>query len=451
MSNNHERTITNYINTEVKEYAISVVEERAIPSIVDGFKPVQRKIVFTADKVAKSFTKTAALVGQVMSVGGYFKGDGSIGGACGKMAQDFAGSNNHPFLEGQGEFGKRLTPDGISAPRYTDTRIHSNFNKFFQDMELLKFDDQEGKLFEPRYYYPIIPSVLLNGVSGIAVGFAVKILPYNLKDLIYNTSRVVLGKPQKKMIPYWEGYNGTVVEDDDGFIMRGIWERLNSSTVRITEVPVGISRDKYVDHLNKMEERGDIKGYDDDCKKEFNFTIHMKREILAKWESMDPDYVGRKFKLVKRMSENLNLISENGKLISFDNVNDIIEYFTKFRMGIFAERKVYFENFYKTKISDSYIRKRFIKEVMAGKIEFKKVKNKADLRDKVANLMAKHEPSEDQIEQLINISIYKINKEEIVKIDEQIDEWKELKKYYKDTPTDKLFVKDLKTLAKGLK
>lgn len=450
MKSTYDRTITDYIDREVKEYAISVVEDRAIPSIVDGFKPVQRKIAFTANKVAKSLVKTAALVGNVISIGGYYKGDSSIAEACGKMAQDFPGSNNFAFIEGEGEFGKRLTPNGISAPRYTKSRIHPNFGRFFIDNELLQFDEQDGEFFEPRYYLPIIPTVLLNGVAGIAVGFAVKILPYNLKDIIYNVSQVVLGKEQQKMIPYWEGFKGSVTpEEDGGFTLHGIWNKINTTTIEITELPIGISRDKYVDHLNDLEDKGHIKGYDDLCKKEFKFIIYMKREILAQWE--ERGQVEAKFKLVKKVSENLNLISENGKLVYFENPNQIIEHFVRFRMGVVVKRKEYFLRLYDEKITFALLKIAFIQEVMNGKIDFKSIKNKGDLREKVAKLMKSHKPTEDDIDKLINISIYSLTKEEIIKLNEQSKEWRSLIEYYEKTPEKKLFLKDLVDLAKEMK
>lgn len=252
----NERTITDFINNEVKEYAISVVEERAIPSIVDGFKPVQRKLVYTANRVAKNFIKTAALVGNVISVGGYYKGDASIAAACGNMAQDFPGSNNVPFIKGSGEFGKRLTPNGIAAPRYTKAMLHPNFNKFFTDSELLEYEEQDGEFFEPKYYLPSVPTVLLNGISGIAVGFACKILPYKLTDIIQNVGNVLRKKPQFEMTPYYGDFKGTIDKVDDKWVMRGVWRKINKTTIEITELPIGISREKYLEHLNKLEDAG---------------------------------------------------------------------------------------------------------------------------------------------------------------------------------------------------
>ena len=446
----NERSITDYLDNEVKEYAISVVEERAIPSIVDGFKPVQRKIAFTANKLAKSYIKTAALVGNVISVGGYYKGDASISAAVGCMTQDFAGSNNFPFLSGEGEFGKRLTPDGIAPARYTKSKIHSNFAKFFGDSELLEYVEQDGELFEPRFYLPTIPTVLLNGVAGIAVGFATKIQPYNVKDIIENTKRALTGKALKEMIPYHDGFAGTISKDADGsIIMRGIWRRVNSSTIEIVELPVGMSRDKYVEHLNKLEDRGDIKSYDDLCKKEFKFIVYLKREDLAKWE--EEGKVEQKFKLTQKLSENINLISEKGKLIYFESANDVIKHFVDFRLGVMTKRKEHFQTYYAEKNDHNRLKIAFIKAVLNTKIDFKKALTKDGLRQATAAMLAKMNPSAESIERLLGMPVYSMNEEEISNIESKIVENQTQIEYYKNTSESDLFVKDISDLSSALR
>lgn len=443
-----KRSITDFLNTEVKEYAISVVEERAIPSVIDGFKPVQRKIVFTADKVARQPIKTAALIGNVISIGGYYKGDVSIAFAASKMAQDFTGSNNFPWLSGKGEFGKRLTPQGVAAPRYTKCSLHKNFDRFFTDKELLTYDEQDGEFFEPRYYLPVIPTVLTNGVSGIAVGFACEILPYNVADIIENVKLALTRKPLKPMTPYFEGFKGTITPNGEPnrWVMTGKYKKVNSTTIEIYELPVGTSRDSYVEHLNKLEDKGTIRSYEDHCKKDFKFIIYMTRKDLAKMEKNKR--VETVFKLQKKLSQNINVISENGKLINFETPEQLIEYFVNFRMGIMTKRKEYYAQYYAEKLSYAAAKGMFINQVLTNKFNLRAAKSKADLVERISKLGKAFKPHSDR---LSGIPIYHFTKEEIAKLKEECKNYQAQQKYFETVGEKKLFENDVLELINNLK
>lgn len=182
------QTVTNLIDNDYKDYSKYVLYSRAIPSLIDGLKPSQRKILYTATKVAKtSRIKTASLAGAVIEKANYHHGDASLNDAINKMAQTF--NNNLPLLSGEGSFGSRLVQEAAAA-RYTFVRLNDNFNKYFVDTDiLLAGEDPEDP--EPRFYLPTIPWVLVNGISGIAVGFATEIQPRNPEQLQKDRKSVV--------------------------------------------------------------------------------------------------------------------------------------------------------------------------------------------------------------------------------------------------------------------
>ena len=153
------KSVTDYLNQDYREYAVYVVEERAIPSVIDGFKPTQRKVIFVADKVWRNGgekpLKIFQLAGKVASDAHYHHGDGSLNGAIVGMAQKF--KNSMPVLEEIGQFGSLRSPEA-GAPRYISTKLHKNFRLLYMDFELLTSRYEEGNEIEPSYFLPIIPT-----------------------------------------------------------------------------------------------------------------------------------------------------------------------------------------------------------------------------------------------------------------------------------------------------
>jgi DNA gyrase/topoisomerase IV subunit A len=139
------KTVTQYLDQDYRDYAVYVVEERAIPSVIDGFKPTQRKIIFVANKVWKKgdekTLKIFQLAGKVASDANYHHGDGSLNSAIIGMAQRF--KNSMPVLEEIGQFGSLRSPEA-GAPRYISTRLHPNFRQLYMDFELLESNWEEG-------------------------------------------------------------------------------------------------------------------------------------------------------------------------------------------------------------------------------------------------------------------------------------------------------------------
>ncbi len=168
-----EKTISQFLSNEYKEFAMYVIEGRAIPSIIDGLKPSQRKVIQVANQIWKTGSEKALKVfqlsGKVASDCYYHHGDQSLSNSIINIAQKF--KNNAPLLEEDGQFGSLRSPQA-GAARYIGTKLSDNFRLLYKDFELLDYKEEEGESIEPKYFLPIIPTILINGSSGIAVGFA---------------------------------------------------------------------------------------------------------------------------------------------------------------------------------------------------------------------------------------------------------------------------------------
>ena len=186
-------TLAGYAQRAYLEYALSVVNGRALPDVCDGQKPVQRRILYSMSRMGLGFggangtngakpVKSARVVGDVL---GRFHphGDQSAYDALVRMAQDF--SQRYPLIDGQGNFGSR-DGDGAAAMRYTEARLSRITSLLLDEIDEGTVDfmpNYDGSTQEPRQLPARLPFALLNGASGIAVGLATEIPSHNLREI----------------------------------------------------------------------------------------------------------------------------------------------------------------------------------------------------------------------------------------------------------------------------
>lgn len=338
-----EKTVTEYLDQDYGNYAKYVIEHRAIPSVIDGFKPTQRKVIHIASKVWKGSNnkplKIFQLGGKVASDANYHHGDASLSSAIVGMAQSF--KNSMPLLDEIGQFGSLRSPEA-GAPRYISTKLNENFKLLYKDFELLDSRYEEGIEIEPSFFLPIIPTVLLNGGSGIAVGFATNILNRNPVDLIDSCIKELSNKRYEEPKPWYRGFNGSCNRDEvnsSTWILKGTYEVKNTSTVHISELPPSVTYEKYDKYLISKEDSREIATYDDNSKSNIDYTLKFKRADLDKL--IKSKRLDRFLKMEEKQSENLTMLDEHGKLKIFDNVKDIIKYFVNFRLSYYDKRKAY--------------------------------------------------------------------------------------------------------------
>ena len=243
---------TDFFDKELRAFSITNVI-RAVPNLMDGFKPSQRKIYYVC--VLKNLygeakeVRVAQLSGSVSELANYHHGEASLQGAIIKMAQDYVGSNNLNLLHPQGQFGSRLEGgDDAASPRYIHTFLEELGRKIFilDDFPILNQQKDEGMAVEPEFYAPIIPMVLVNGVHGIGTGWSSDIEPCNPRDIVDNLRRILDGSKPKKMHPWYRHFTGGVEKiENQKYLIRGSYEIIGTDTLHITDLPIGTWTENY--------------------------------------------------------------------------------------------------------------------------------------------------------------------------------------------------------------
>ena len=444
-----EKTISEFLSVEYKEFAMYVIEGRAIPSVIDGFKPTQRKIIHISNQIWKNGSektlKVFQLSGKVASDCYYHHGDMSLSNAIITMAQRF--KNNAPLLEEDGQFGSLRSPQA-GAPRYIGTKLSENFRLIYKDFELLEYKEEEGESIEPKFFLPIVPAVLLNGSSGIAVGFASNILNRDIKSIIDACVKVLSGKSPGEVKPSLNGFTGEYIQDKENnkrWIIRGKFTRANTTTVKISELPTSMTYEKYEDILDKLVDDKVIVSYDDNCKDNIDYTIKFTRSDLDK---LDDEKLVKLLKLEESSTEIFSTLDEYGKLMIFENTSDIIKYFVNFRLDYYHKRKQFLLDKLNRELKILSNRGRFIKAIIDGKLKVNNVSKSVIIEGIEA---MKLEKIDDSYDYLLRMPIYSLTKEMYEKLKEDFVAKKEEIKILEETDPKDMYLLDLSELKKKFK
>jgi len=329
-----------YLLSISREYSTYVMEQRAIPMMSDGLKTSQRIALWLMKDQAKP-VKTAGLVGRMMASGLYAHGDASAGDAVSRLAAPYL--NNHPLIQGEGAFGSRTAPvDGIGAPRYTEV-ARSTFSQknLYVDLDICPMrENYDGSNSMPQTFLPLIPLVLLNGVAGIAIGFATKILPRDLQELREAVVDVIrTGGTDKPLMPFYEKYDVEVIRDPkkpNKFYIHGKVVIENTTTVRITEAPAGKSLDSIKETLIQLEHDNRITSFVDNSTDRIDIVVKMKRSDLAK---KTENSLRVMFGLIQTETENLVVLNPSGDSVTtYDSPQSMLVDFVEWRLRYYKTR-----------------------------------------------------------------------------------------------------------------
>jgi DNA gyrase subunit A len=309
----HQKNILVNIESEMKksymDYAMSVIIGRAIPDVRDGLKPVHRRVLYAMHEMGnrwnKSYKKSARIVGDI--IGKYHPhGDVAAYDTLVRMAQDF--SMRYILIDGQGNFGS-IDGDPPAAMRYTEVRMARIAEEMLADLEKETVDfipNYDESLQEPTVLPARLPTLLLNGSSGIAVGMATNVPPHNLREIISGTIAMIenpqitidelMGHIQGPDFPTAGFINGKEGIDSAYRTGRGIIRiraraliernaRNEKESIIVTELPYQVNKAKLIEHISELVKEKKISGItdlrDESDREGIRIVIDLKRDEVS--------------------------------------------------------------------------------------------------------------------------------------------------------------------------
>ena len=402
------------------DYASYVILERAVPEINDGLKPVQRRILHAMNRLDDGrFNKVANIIGHTMQF--HPHGDTSIGDALVQLGQ------KELLIDMQGNWGNTLTGDRAAASRYIEARL-SKFAKevVFNPKTTEWKSSYDGRNKEPVTLPVKFPLLLAQGVEGIAVGLASKILPHNFIELINASIKILQGK-SFDLVPdfltggladfsrYNEGLRGGKVR------VRARIIQMDKKTLAITEIPFSTTTSSLIDSIVSANDKGKIriKKIDDNTAENVEIQIHLAANVSPD-QTIDALYAFTNCEM--SISPNCCVIHDNKP--HFLSVKKILETNTEHTIHLLKAELDIRLNELESAWHNSSLEKIFIENRIYLEIEdcetWECVLSTIDKGLEPFKKLLKQEVTEDDLVRLTEIKIKRISKFNAFKSDEQI-------------------------------
>jgi len=475
-------TYNDFINKELILFSMAD-NIRSIPSAVDGFKPGQRKILFSCFKrKLKKEIKVVQLGGYVSEHAAYHHGEVSLVQTIIGMAQNFVGSNNINLLYPSGQFGTRdVGGKNASAPRYIFTRLCPIARTIFHedDDSILDYLNDDGFWVEPKWYCPVIPMVLVNGAEGIGTGYSTFLPQYNPTDVVQNLRLMLRGEEPKQMTPWYNGWTGRMLYQPNkstiSYATLGRVEALGPRVVAILEFPVRTWTDKYkADVFEKMKEKNlieDVRCYSEGGKicfhVEFSDGFDLSGGITLEFM--------KQMKLVGTLGvSNIILFDRDGKIRKYESALEILKDFFDLRLTYYDKRKEALKKKLMEELKILTNQMKFILAVVNEELKIMKRPRKQVCRDmlkmgfdRIFPKLAKTDNAKDEAKEkfeqeagkdslsqgynyLLKLPIYNLTLEKVEEIKAKRAEKLEELDILCKTPIQDMWLKDLDVFEKAL-
>ena len=429
--------VKNLFDSNFIQYASYVIRDRAIPEIIDGLKPVQRRILHTLlEKDDGRLTKVAKVCGDVATY--HPHGDASIYTALVNLA------NKEIFIDKQGNYGNMYTGDGPAAPRYIECRLRPVTRDILYNPKITQYvPSYDGRAKEPVCFRAKLPLVLIMGAEGIAVGMSTQILSHNVHEVIEAEKKCLRGEPFQLFPDFQTGGLIDCSEYKDGLgkiVTRARMDTSDEKRIVITELPYGCTTESLMDSIEKAARTGKVKiaSITDFTSATVNVEIKLPRGVYVK-DVVDSLYAFTDCE--KTVYCNLLVIKDNMPVQM--TVTEVIEYHSKQLLGILkeeleVERAELMEKLHLRTLERIFIEERIYKSIEQMKTE--EAVNKA-VKDGFVPFRAEilRDITNDDIDHLLKIPIRRIslydmnkNRKEVQAINARLKEISHLLKHLVD-------------------
>ena len=419
---------------------------RMIGSAIDGQKNTSRKILFFClKKKIKDEIKVLHFDSQAQAFTEFLHG--SMYNPIVTLARNYVGTNNINLLYPSGNFGTRFI-NNPAAPRYIYTYGKDVLFNTFDIRDVLIEQEFEGTKIEPLFFVPSLPYLAINGSSGVSSGFKQEILPRNPIECLTYLFSPKEKQEQLQLKPYFKGFKGKVIQGENPcqWIIEGIIKRdsKNKSKLTITEIPIGYDFQGYKSVLKKLTQDKKIKfkDFSDSTKDEFLFEI----QLLDNQDKSDSEILDF-LKLRKKVTEIFNAIDRNNKIITFNNIKEILDYYKEIRLEYQEKQKNYDLSILNENLN--YLKSKiiFIKLIIENKL----IISKRPKQDIVNDLEQLKLPKQDNsYDYLLKLPIYSLTFEKIKELADEVRAKSEQRDLLTNTSTIKLWSDSIKLVQQEL-
>lgn len=381
-----EMEISDFLDNELIKFSHNDCK-RSIPSLFDGLKESQRKIIYAVKKrkltYNKQSLKVAQLGGYVAEHTNYHHGEQNLYDTIIKLANEFPGTNNIPLLYRDGQFGTRLSgAKDAASPRYIFTKMETLTPLLFREEDdiLLDYVVDDGDVVEPKFYIPILPMILINGALGIATGWSCSIPCFNPKDVIEcvkiwldNDGEIILENPDDgtsfsmipDITPWYRGFTGKIEKSDNKYVSYGTIEQ-EKGKCKVTELPVGMWTDKFKEMCEDWLVDKRIKSMKNNSSyNTIDFTITESED------GFNCNIDNLKLHSYLHVT-NMVLFNENEQIKKY-TIETIINDFCIMRYKFYVKRKEYIINNLEKELKFLRNKARFIQEIIDNKLNIMNV------------------------------------------------------------------------------
>jgi DNA topoisomerase-2 len=334
-----------------------------------------------------------------------------------KLAQDFIGSNNIPYLYQDGQFGTRLEGGkDAAAARYIFTRLERHTRYIFreEDDPILTYAQVDGETVEPVYYAPILPMILVNGCSGIGTGWSSDIPCFQPEQLIQWIYEWMDAEDSDiELVPWYNGFKGTITVDGDRAITRGLVRpsEKKKGGFDVIELPIGCWTNKY---KNQIEDWYEAKSLSYRANYSTIDSVHF---VITPEESFEMN--DKNLKLISYLSlANMVAYDTENHIHKYNKAKDIMMEFCYTRLGLYEKRKAYQLHQLTCHIRTLTNKVRFLIEVMNNTLVLFK---QSDAR--IQTLMSEHtfDKEDESYSYLLNMPIHSFSDDKIKALTQQLE------------------------------